>query len=243
MQYTTLARRCCLMNSPLEKTCVALVWATRKLRHYMLANKILLIARMDPLKYLMEKPVQDGKIAKWVLLLSEFDIKYVTQKYVKGRAIAVHLAHCSPEEAEEIQGDFPDEGIMGIEVESWKMQFDEATNQNGSGIGVLLISSKGTHIPFSGILNFPATNNVIEYEVCIIGLQAALGLGVKELEVFGDSALIISQIQNKWKIKEEGLMPYHECLQKREKNSARSNINMCQRCKIKLPMFQQPWHP
>ena len=41
------------------------------------------------------------------------DIKYVTQKSVKGRAIADHLSHCSPEEAEEIQGDFPDEDIMG----------------------------------------------------------------------------------------------------------------------------------
>ena len=80
--------------SPLEKTCVALVWVTRKLRHYMLANKVLLITKMDPLKYLMEKPVQDGKTAKWVLLLSEFDIKFVTQKSVKGRAIADHLAHC-----------------------------------------------------------------------------------------------------------------------------------------------------
>ena len=64
--------------SLLEKTCVALVWATHKLKHYMLAYKVLLIVRMDPLKYLMEKPVQDRKIAKWVLLLSEFDIKYVT---------------------------------------------------------------------------------------------------------------------------------------------------------------------
>ena len=45
--------------SPLEKTCVALVWATRKLRHYMLAFKVLLIARMDPLKYLMEKLVHE----------------------------------------------------------------------------------------------------------------------------------------------------------------------------------------
>ena len=88
--------------SPLEKTCVALVWATRKLRHYMLAFKVLLIARMDLLKYLMQKPVQDGKTAKWVLLLSEFDIKYVTQKSVKERAIVDHLAHCSLEEGEEI---------------------------------------------------------------------------------------------------------------------------------------------
>ena len=103
---------------------------------------------------------------------------------------------------------------MGIEVESWKMYFDGAINQNGSGIGVLLISPKGTHIPFFGKLNFPATNNATKYEACIMDLQAALGLGVKELEVYGDSALIISQIQNKWTIKEERLMPYHECLQK-----------------------------
>ena len=43
--------------SPLKKTCVVLVWATQKLKHYMLAFKVLLIARIDHLKYLMEKPV------------------------------------------------------------------------------------------------------------------------------------------------------------------------------------------
>ena len=125
---------------------------------------------MDPLKYLMEKPVQYVKTAKWVLLLSEFDNKYVTQKSVKGRAIADHLAHCSPEEAKKIQGDFLDEDIMEVEVESWKMYFDGATNQDGSGIGVLLISLKGTHIPFSNRLNFPATNNATEYQAYIMGL-------------------------------------------------------------------------
>ena len=142
--------------SPLEKTCVALVWATQKFRHYMLAFKVLLIARIDPLKYLMEKSVQDGKIDKWVFLLSKFDTKYVTQKSVKGIAITDRLAHCSHKKAEGIQGDFLDEDIMGIELESWKTYFDGATNQNGSGIGVLLISPKGTHIPFFGRLNFPA---------------------------------------------------------------------------------------
>ena len=62
---------------------------------------------------------------------------------MKGRAIVDHLAHCSLEEAEEIQGDFPDEDIMMTEVESWKIYFDGATNQTGSGIWVLLISPKG----------------------------------------------------------------------------------------------------
>ena len=85
----------------------------------MLAYKVLLIERMDPLKYLMEKCVQDRKTAKWVLLLSEFDIKYMTQKSMKARAIADQLAHSSLEEAKEIQGDFPDEDNKEIEVESW----------------------------------------------------------------------------------------------------------------------------
>nr|XP_023890747.1 uncharacterized protein LOC112002833 [Quercus suber]XP_023911334.1 uncharacterized protein LOC112022945 [Quercus suber] len=150
---------------------------------------------MDSLKYLMEKPVQDGKTAKWVLLLSKFDIKCVTQKSVKGRAIVDYLAHCSPEEVKEIQGDFLDKDIMEIKVESWKMYFDGATNQNGSGIGALLISPKGTHIPFSNKLNLPTINNATKYEACIMGLEATLGLGVKELEVYRDSALIISQNQ------------------------------------------------
>ena len=125
--------------------------------------------------------MQDGKTAKWVLLLSEFDIKYVTQKSVNGRTIANHLDHCSLEEVEEIQRDFPDEDIMGIELDSWKTYFDGATNQSGSGIGVLLISPKGRHIPFSGRLNFPTNNNAIEYDACIMGLQVALGLGVRTI--------------------------------------------------------------
>ena len=49
---------------------------------------------------------------------------------MKGRAIADHLAHYSLEEAEEMQGEFLNEDIMGIEVESWNMYFDGATNQN-----------------------------------------------------------------------------------------------------------------
>ena len=47
---------------------------------------------------------------------------------MKGRAIANHLVHCSPKEAEEIQGDFLDKDIMKIEVESWMMYFNRAIN-------------------------------------------------------------------------------------------------------------------
>lgn len=51
--------------SPLEKTCLALLWATQRLRHYLLSYPVLLLARMDPLKYIFEKPVLSGRIARW----------------------------------------------------------------------------------------------------------------------------------------------------------------------------------
>ena len=58
----------------LEKTCCAFTWASQRLRHYMLNYTTMLIARMDLLKYLFEKPTLTGRIARWQMLLSEFDI-------------------------------------------------------------------------------------------------------------------------------------------------------------------------
>ncbi|KAI8551026.1 hypothetical protein RHMOL_Rhmol06G0152900 [Rhododendron molle] len=71
----------------LEKTCWALVWASKKLKHCMLAYPVKLISQMDPLKYLFEKPAVTGKLARWLLLLEEFDLEYDTRKSVKGRAV------------------------------------------------------------------------------------------------------------------------------------------------------------
>jgi len=44
---------------------------------------------MDPVKYIFEKSALTGRIARWQVLLSEFDIVYVTQKAIKGSALAV----------------------------------------------------------------------------------------------------------------------------------------------------------
>ena len=52
------------------------------------------------------------------------------------------------------------------------MYFDGVMNQYGNGIGVLLITPKGSHIPLAVKLNFEATNNMVEYEACIVGMEA-----------------------------------------------------------------------
>src|SRR3954466_2719325 len=93
--------------SPLEKTCCALAWASKRLRQYMLNHSTWLISRMDPLKYVFEKQALIGRIARWQMLLSEYDIQYVTQKAIKGSVLAEHLAHQPLEEYQSMKFDFP----------------------------------------------------------------------------------------------------------------------------------------
>ncbi|GKV25036.1 hypothetical protein SLEP1_g34544 [Rubroshorea leprosula] len=118
--------------SPLEKTCCALTWTSKKLRHYMLTNTTYLLSRMDLIKFIFEKPTPSRRISRWHILLFEFDIVYTTQKAIKGQAIADHLAEHAAEDYEPIDWDFPDEDILAVEAESdsdnWKLFFDGAVN-------------------------------------------------------------------------------------------------------------------
>ena len=56
------------------------------------------------------------------------------------------------------------------------------------------------------------TNNVVEYEACITGLETALDLGVRQLEIHRDSNLVIQQTQGIWRTRDEKLKPYHAYL-------------------------------
>ena len=79
--------------SLLEKTCCALAWAAHRLRQYMLTHTTLLISKMDPIKYIFEKPALSGRISPCQMVLTEYDIQYTTQKEIKGSVLADHLAH------------------------------------------------------------------------------------------------------------------------------------------------------
>ena len=68
----------------IENSCFALVWAVQKLRHIILPFQTWVVARMDPLKYLFKKPALSGRLSRWLILLAEFDLKYVARKLSKG---------------------------------------------------------------------------------------------------------------------------------------------------------------
>ncbi|WRX30246.1 Ribonuclease H domain - like 10 [Theobroma cacao] len=82
------------------------------------------------------------------------------------------------------------------------MFFDGASNALGHGIEVVLVSPEEGHYPIIAKLNFYCTNNVAEYEACVMGLQAAIERKIHVLEVYGDSALVIYQLRGEWETRD-----------------------------------------
>ncbi|XP_048231238.1 uncharacterized protein LOC107260803 [Ricinus communis] len=191
-----------------EKTYLALIWAIKKLRHYFQSYKVQAILKIDPLKYLVEAPSLTGKLARWLVLLTKFDIEYITMKVVKGKTTAEFLAR------NEIEGDnlwdleFPDENLRAIKIQEWNMYFNGAVNARGAGLGVVLIIPKGEMLLIAKRLDFKVTNNMTKYEVYLFGLEATMVARAKNLMVRKGSMMVIQQALKKWKVKEGRLKPY-----------------------------------
>ena len=74
-----------------------------------------------------------------------------------------------------------------IQAECWTMYFDGSLMKTGAGAGLLFISPLGVHVRYIIRLHFAASNNAAEYEALVNGLQIAIELGVRHLDVRGDS--------------------------------------------------------
>jgi len=66
--------------------------------------------------------------------------------------------------------------------------------KTGAGAGLLFISPLGVHMRYVIRIHFVASNNIAEYEALVNGLKIAIELGVRRLNVRGDSQLIIDQV-------------------------------------------------
>ena len=94
--------------------CCALVWTAQRLRQYMLYHTTWLITKLDPIKFIFEKPSLSERIARWQVLLLEFDILYVSQKAIKESVIVDFLVERANEKYEPMNFDFPDEHLMAV---------------------------------------------------------------------------------------------------------------------------------
>ena len=82
---------------------------------------------MDPLKYLFEKLALSKGLSRWLILLAEFDLKYMVRKTITGSTVSYFCAE-NPMEGQDGRENFLDEDILNIELGAWKMYFDRAVN-------------------------------------------------------------------------------------------------------------------
>ena len=92
----------------------------------------------------------------------------------------------------------------------WDMFFDGACSKEAAGLGVVLVSPTQECIHLSFKLNFQVTNNIVEYEALILGLNVAKEMGIKGLKVFGDADLIIQQVKKTFQAKHPRLKAYKD---------------------------------
>ena len=132
---------------------------------------------------------------------------------VKGQVLADLVAEfietLVEEKVEEQNMDGKSVGVIFVqEPLTWKVYVDGATNHMGSGVGLVLVSSKRITIEKFLRLGFSATNNEAKYEALLVGMTMVHKLGGKVVEVFSDLRLVVGQVQGELKAKDPKMQEY-----------------------------------
>ena len=156
------------------------------------------MSKDDVIRYMLSLPILNGRIGKWILALSEFDLRYESAKAVKGQAVAYFaVQHYGSE-------------LTMVDIVPWTLFFDGSSCGNGSGIGVVLISPRRANFEFSFPIEASATNNQGEYRAILKEIQLLQEVKADAVEIFGDSMLVINQLIGEYECKDDILRLYHE---------------------------------
>ncbi len=82
-------------------------------------------------------------------------------------------------------------------------------NPGPAAVGVVVQDADGGVLEEVGERIGDATNNVAEYRAVLLGIERALALGATELELVGDSELIVRQVKGEYKVKDASLRELH----------------------------------
>ena len=125
----------------MENLILALVTTARKLRPYFLVHTIE-VPTEYPMKQVLHKPETSGRLMKWAIELSEFDIRYRPKTTIKGQVLADFIMEfTSTEPARDAQAT--------TDLSTWKLSINGASNAQGSGAGLILTSPEGIDIEYA----------------------------------------------------------------------------------------------
>jgi ribonuclease HI len=169
--------------SQMQKLVYAILMTKRKLRHYFDAHPITAVSKY-PLGEVIQNPEAEGRIAKWALELMGQNITYAPRSAIKSQVLVDFVAEWTEMQTPP----------ASIKHETWTMYFDGSVMKEGAGVGLVFISPPGVRMEYMVRLHFSASNNTAEYEALINGLRITVELGIKRLEIRGDSELIVGQV-------------------------------------------------
>jgi len=97
----------------------------------------------------------------------------------------------------------------GRQAGFWRLSCDGASrgNPGPAGAGAVLYNPRGEVAAQLARYLGETTNNVAEYQALILGLQEAVRLGAKKLQVFADSELLVRQLNGTYRVKAPHLLP------------------------------------
>ena len=102
-----------------------------------------------PIKALLHQPLLIGRIAQWLVLLSQYDIGLMTLKAVKSQAIVDLLAQFPGKEECSLSEEIPREvAVAEVQEKKWTMRFDGSATMTSDGVGVVLSCEDGGHYAF-----------------------------------------------------------------------------------------------
>jgi ribonuclease HI len=188
-----------------QKLLYAVLLTARKLRHYFDDHKVIVVTGF-PIGDILHNNEAIRRIAKWACELGAHDIEFWPRTIVKTQALVDFLSEWTEQQV-------PDNPEA---TEVWRMYFDGSLKLQGAGAGILFIAPRGEQLKYALQLLFPASNNAAEYKALIHGLNIAISLGVKSLMVYGDSLVIISQINKDWDCSADSMGKYYIAVRKLE---------------------------
>ncbi|XP_077229834.1 uncharacterized protein LOC143862648 [Tasmannia lanceolata] len=216
-----------------EKLVCALIMAARKLRPYFQAHTIKVLTG-QPLRQILHRPDTSGRLVKWAVELSEFDIKYLPRPAIKAQILADFIAECtvpdpdpglvavpSPEaelavpEPRVVSRASPPPGTEPVIVRPvfdeeplWEVYVDGSSNKTGCGAGLVLTGPEDFVLNYALRFGFRASNNEAEYEALIAGMNLAVQTRAQRLKAYCDSQLVVCQIQGVYEAREERMIKY-----------------------------------
>ena len=184
----------------MEKLILTLVTTSRKLQPYFQAHTVEVLTEY-PMKQILHKPETSGRLMKWAIELSEFDIRYKPRTVVKGQILVDFIIEFTPAQSIEATQLAPDLPI-------WKLSVNRAANAEGSDARLILTSPNGIDMEYTLKFGFQASNNKAEYEAVIAGLNLAHFMEADQLELSSDSQLVVKQIEDSYEARGEKMILY-----------------------------------